>query len=201
MISHLQEGNVITWSSFCHRCGNQIVKSILVLTVPLATASNLIVLHDQGGVPVAPFFAPFEDESYENDHLIYEPTFRPDQPLKHFSEADMLPVVTLSLSDKVLGPSQLDRINQQLNLPSYVTPFFVLGVDHLSMQWLQARLPQLVDMGAVGLVVNVATVSELERLRSIAPGVELRPTPGDMLREQFLLPGYPVLISSNGLEQ
>lgn len=172
-----------------------------VVAMPWATASSLIVIHDQGGVSVAPFFAPFEDESYEDDHLIYEPTFRPNQPLKPFSESDMLPVITTSLSATLIDPAQLHQISQQLNLPGFITPFFVLGDDRLSMQWLQARLPYLVDMGAVGLIVNVTEVSALERLRAIAPGLEMRPTPGDTLREQFWLPGYPVLITSQGIEQ
>lgn len=171
------------------------------VAMPWATASSLIVIHDQGGVSVAPFFAPFEDESYEDDHLIYEPTFKPDQPLKPFSESDMLPVVTESLSATLIDTAQLHQISQQLNLPDFITPFFVIGDDRLSMQWLQARLPYLVDMGAVGLIVNVTEVSALESLRAIAPGLEMRPTHGDTLKEQFLLPGYPVLISSQGIEQ
>lgn len=174
---------------------------IATMVTSVVSASGLVVIKDQGGVSVEPFFAPFEDESYEDDHLIYEPTLKPDQPLKPFSESDMLPVMTASLTARLLSPASLDHVNQQLVLPHSMTPFFVLGVDRLSMDWLKARLPYLRDMGAVGLIVNVENAAELARLRSIAPGIELRATPGDTLREQFLLPGYPVLISSQGVEQ
>lgn len=163
--------------------------------------TGLVILEDRGGISIAPFFAPFEDGEYENENLIYEPTLRPDQPIKPFSEQDMLPVVTRSLSPRLMSADELDRLSQTLVLPDYISPFFVLGTDELSMEWLDARAPFLAEMGAVGIVVNVQTQAELEQLRQLAPGIEMRPTHGDAFADQLRLPGYPILISSTGLEQ
>ena len=174
-------------------------------SVAVSAGSKLKVLSDRGGVPIEPYFAPFQDDhdddEYENDTLIYEPSFRADQEIS-FSESQMLPIKTESMSAKlILDQSELDSLNSTLNIPSHITPFFIVGFDQLSMAWLEQRLSFLVEMGAVGLVVNVYDVEELMHLRALAPGIELRPVHGELITERFGLSIYPVLISGAGIEQ
>ncbi len=156
----------------------------------LAERPALEVLADHGGEPARPYFVAIgmaevpEKEGYAPD---------PRAPVP-FSEADMLPVTS-----KRLSPGEVRM--RPLELPSRMTPFFLVGDDALSLRWLETRGEVLRELNAVGLIVEVATQKGLERLREAAPGLELRPTPGDDLAGRLGLAHYPVLVTAQGLEQ
>lgn len=156
----------------------------------LVERPSLEVLADHGGEPARPYFVAIgmagipEEEGYAPD---------PHAPVP-FSEADMLPVTSERLS-----PGEVRF--RPLELPSRMTPFFLVGDDALSLRWLETRRAILRELNAVGLVVEVATDEGLQRLREAAPGLELRPTPGDDLAGRLGLAHYPVLVTAQGLEQ
>ncbi|WP_416139111.1 integrating conjugative element protein [Halomonas sp. HK25] len=156
----------------------------------LAERPSLEVLADYGGEPARPYFVAIgmaevpEAEGYAPD---------PRAPVK-FGETDMLPVTSERLS-----PGEVRF--RPLELPSRMTPFFLVGDDALSLRWLEARREVLRELNAVGLVIEVDTVEGLQRLREAAPGLELRPTPGDDLAGRLGLAHYPVLVTPQGLEQ
>lgn len=151
---------------------------------------SLRVLADHGGKPARPYYVAIgladvsEEEGYVPD---------PRSPVM-FGEADMLPVTSERLS-----PGQVEA--RRLDLPSRMSPFFLVGDDPLSLRWLEARVEILSEINAVGLVIEVATLAGLQRLREAAPGLELRPTPGDDLAGRLELEHYPVLVIPRGLEQ
>jgi len=156
----------------------------------LVERPSLEVLADHGGEPARPYFVAIgmagipEEEGYAPDPRAPAP----------FGEADMLPVTSERLS-----PGEVRF--RPLELPSRMTPFFLVGDDPLSLRWLETRGAILRELNAVGLVVEVATDEGLQRLREAAPGLELRPTPGDDLAGRLGLAHYPVLVTAQGLEQ
>lgn len=156
----------------------------------LAERPSLKVLADHGGEPARPYFVAIgmagipEKEGYAPDPRAPAP----------FDEADMLPVTSERLS-----PGEVRF--RPLELPSRMTPFFLVGDDRLSLRWLETRREILRELNAVGLVVEVDTAEGLQRLREAAPGLELRPTPGDDLAGRLGLAHYPVLVTAQGLEQ
>ncbi|MBT2375322.1 integrating conjugative element protein [Pseudomonas fluorescens] len=110
-----------------------------------------------------------------------------------YSEADMLPVKTITLSPGKVA----SRPMATPGLPA----LFLIGDDPLSRAWLQRRLPALQQLKAVGLVVQVASVEQLERLRAMAPGLSLYPASADDLAQRLTLSHYPVLITATAIEQ
>jgi integrating conjugative element protein (TIGR03765 family) len=110
-----------------------------------------------------------------------------------YSEADMLPVRTTALSPG----SVASRRQAAPGMPA----LFLIGDDPLSQAWLKRRLPVLQQLKAVGLVVQVKSVSDLERLRALAPGVSLYPASADDLGQRLKLSHYPVLITATAIEQ
>ena len=156
----------------------------------LVERPTLQVLADHGGEPARPYFVAIGMAEVPEDEG-YVPDTRAPVP---FGEADMLPVTSERLSPGEVG-------FRPLELPSRMSPFFLVGDDPLSLRWLEARGEILRELNAVGLVVEVATVEGLQRLREVTPGLELRPTPGDDLAGRLGLAHYPVLVTSQGLEQ
>lgn len=110
-----------------------------------------------------------------------------------YSEADMLPVRSVTLTPGTVQP----RVQAASGLPA----LFLIGDDPRSRAWLQQRLPVLQRLKAVGLVVQVETVSGLEQLRRAAPGVSLFPSAADDLAQRLGVQHYPVLITATAIEQ
>ena len=110
-----------------------------------------------------------------------------------YSEADMLPVHTPALS-----PGTLSSRRQAIpGMPA----LFLIGDDPLSHAWLKRRLVVLQQLKAVGLVIQVKSAADLDRLRGLAPGVKLYPASADDLAKRLNLTHYPVLITSTAIEQ
>jgi integrating conjugative element protein (TIGR03765 family) len=124
---------------------------------------------------------------------VFASASEPRLPTSPYSEADMLPVRTASLSPGTVA----SRRQTTPNMPA----LFLIGDDPLSQAWLKRRLPVLQQLKAVGLVVQVKSVSDLERLRALAPGVSLYPASADDLAQRLNLSHYPVLITATAIEQ
>ncbi|WOA33470.1 integrating conjugative element protein [Alloalcanivorax xenomutans] len=155
--------------------------------------SPLTVVADDGGQPARPYYVAIGAAQVDEEDGFVAAT--PDTVLNRAAtEADMLPVVSERLSVGPVTP-------RTLSLPPGTTPFFLIGTDPDSVRWLTQRRERLVELRAVGMVVNVATAEDLAALREQAPDLELRPIPGDDLAARFDLAHYPVLITPTRLEQ
>ncbi|WP_122339483.1 integrating conjugative element protein [Pseudomonas caricapapayae] len=147
----------------------------------------LKVVDDAGGSSAEPYYEQLNPEPDTSQ----EPKARPHSgPV---TEADMLPILSPSIS-----PGQV--LSRQINAPG-LRPFFIVGDDDLSRAWLVSRKDALVAMGAVGMVVNVQTVNELQTLRQLGTGLTMLPTPGGDVAKRLALDHYPALVTSQSIEQ
>lgn len=163
---------------------------LFLLSILLGCSSvnaELRVIADLGGESAVRFYEPIQ------------PVHTPDAPVhpnavpSTIREENMLPVVSHQLSVGKVQP-------RQFNLPG-AAPMFLLGADDYSRQWLAQNKEKLASVSAVGLVINVQTLSELRALRAIAPELELLPAPADTLSERLGIHHYPVIISAEGISQ
>ncbi|EBF8126981.1 integrating conjugative element protein [Salmonella enterica subsp. enterica] len=117
----------------------------------------------------------------------------PAVPMQALDEARLLPVITHNLH-----PGQQPRL--ALSLPG-MTPLFLIGDDPQSAEWLRQRREALKALHATGLVINVATLAQLNSLRAIAPELTLLPVSADDMAKHLPITAYPVLITDKGLAQ
>jgi len=166
--------------------------ALLTIAPVLHAAEPLIVVQNLGGVSALPYYEALNLQSRHVDAL--PPNIMvPQAPTTPISEADMLPVHSAKLT-----PGTVTR--RTIDAPG-LRPFFVVGDDEISADWLRRHAASLRERGAVGLVVNVETVQALNRLRALIPDVPLSPVSGDDLAERLGLRHYPVLITATGIEQ
>src|SRR5690606_27890642 len=97
----------------------------------------------------------------------------PAIPTQRFSEADMLPVRSALLTPGTVG-------RREIHAPG-LRPLFLVGDDQRSRAWLRHRADALLELGAIGLVVNVESPNGLAELRRLAPGLTLSPVSADDL--------------------
>lgn len=108
-------------------------------------------------------------------------------------EAWILPV-----SSSRLSPGQITP--RALNMPS-LRPFFLVGEDPQSLDWLRQHATELQEMGAAGLAIEVADTEALARIRAAASGITILPVNGNDIATRLQIEHYPVLITATSLEQ
>jgi len=166
------------------------VLSMMIAPV-LHAGEPLIVVQDLGGVSALPYYEVLNLQQRTNAPPPNTPI--PPAPATPVSEADMLPVRSSKLT-----PGTVER--RTIEAPG-LRPFFIIGDDKISADWLRRHAASLRERGAVGLVVNVETIQALNHLRTLVPDVLLSPVPADDLAERLRLIHYPALITTTGIEQ
>ena len=88
------------------------------------------------------------------------------------------------------------RVGEPYELPMQhlAAPFFVIGMDPISLRWLEQQIEHL--HGAVGIVVESTDRGRFDALKRevAARGVTLEAMPGDSLVKLYGLTHYPVLL-------
>ncbi|WP_024910508.1 PFL_4695 family integrating conjugative element protein [Chania multitudinisentens] len=158
--------------------------SALALGVASFTVqAELTVIADLGGQSTSAYF-----EGINNQGAVAEAP----------GERSMSPVTGLPVTTPELTPGKV--VARTLSLPG-MRPMFLIGDDDLSRRWLSLRRDTLVQLNAVGLVVNVASEVAFNDLKKQADGMELLPVSGSDLAKRLGLSHYPVLLTEKGLEQ
>lgn len=154
-----------------------------------SAAQELTVIFDNGETrPLAEFLGPLQSTKRE-------PLLRPGAK-PHLGAADLerlLPIRSVGLTPGRVIARSLER--------PFARPFFLVGSDVTSQQWLARHRTQLIDIGAVGLLVEAATVEDMERMASIADGLSMTPASGSDIARALGVAHYPVALSHGRLWQ
>jgi integrating conjugative element protein (TIGR03765 family) len=183
-MSPIREGKSIMKLSHRYVC------VALLGLVRIASAQDLIVVGDGGGVSALPYYRAL---NLLPDTPTAVTPAAPATPHAPYREADLLPVHSAYLTPGRVAP-------RTLRAPS-LSPFFLIGDDAPSRAWLHARGDTLRTLDAIGLVVNVSSAQALAALRRDAPGLTLVPASGDDIAIRLNLSHYPVLVTATDIEQ
>lgn len=80
-------------------------------------------------------------------------------------------------------------------------PFFLVGSDPLSLQWLATHRETLKSLGAVGMLVQAETEEDVQHVANVAQGLSISLGSGTDLAAALGIQRYPVLITREGLRQ
>jgi len=139
---------------------------------------ELTVLEDRGGQSV---------ESY-----------MPKRLKKDFSLPTMsrYPVKTSSMTVGRVTESEAKDIPYQVAS----RPLFIIGYDPVSIDWLKKNTRLLIEKKAVGMVVNVNSKKQMQKLRQVAGGkVLMQPVQGDDIAKNLGIKHYPFYMSNEGV--
>jgi len=166
------------------------VLSMMIAPV-LHAGEPLIVVQDLGGTSALPYYEALNLQPRTSTQPPNIPI--PPAPATPASETDMLPVRSTKLTP--------GKVNRRAIEAQGLRPFFIIGDDKISADWLRRHAASLRERGAIGLVVNVETVQALNHLRTLAPDIPLSPVSADDLAKRLGLVHYPALITATGIEQ
>jgi len=160
----------------------------------LATVAraDLEVIYDNGATrPLAPFLEAFGETPPP------KPVVKQGTDLGAADVSGLLPIRSPGLA-----PGPVPR--RPLRLPNSATiarPFFLIGSDPASRDWLTKHRDQLKELGAVGMLVQAESAEDLEIIARIADGLPILPAPASDIGRALGIKHFPVLISRRGIEQ
>ncbi|MCP4063883.1 integrating conjugative element protein [Marinobacter adhaerens] len=150
---------------------------------------ELEVIGDFGGQSAKPFLPSGSDFKEQLQKL------KDERRGKRFLVSN-LPVSSPSLTVGRVGPQEAAGIRYDM----LSRPMFIIGYDTVSINWLKQNRRFLKEKRAIGLVVNVATVEEMNHLQSVAgEGVLLQATNGEQMAKAIKLRHYPFFVDKNGV--
>ncbi|GEM_PF-1971235 len=142
----------------------------------------LQIIHDSGrGVPMAPYLAQLAGDADDPGALSGVP----------------FPFVSRRLRGGVL---QVE--GTAVFRPEWLTEaVFVVAADDVSFRWLAFNHARLVQMKAVGVVVQAGTAAAYQVMQRLARPMRLAPDSGEWMSERLAAAGagvYPVLVQTDG---
>ena len=162
----------------------------ICLLIPLVARAELIVIYDSGKTqPIAPLLEPFES----TDEI---PPQSPGTIKPNLGAAD--PRALLPIRSPGLTPGLVQARSH--NRP-FARPFFLIGSDARSRQWLRHHRDRLKEIGAIGMLVQAETLDDLRTIAQLADGLSILPASASDIAKALGITRYPVLISAHGLEQ
>lgn len=154
--------------------------------------AELEVIYDSGATrPLAPFLEIFGESP---------PPSAVPRPTGDLGAADVSRL--LPIRSPGLTPGRV--IRRQLNVPHaglVSRPFFLIGSDSGSIQWVTTHRDRLKAFGAVGMLVQAETVEDLKAIARIAKGLSILPASASDIARALGIEHYPILISRRGIEQ
>jgi integrating conjugative element protein (TIGR03765 family) len=166
-------------------------RSILAVTLCLvagtSVAEPLTVIFDNGQTrPLAEFLAPLA-------HIKRERTSESSPNLGAADLEQLLPIRSQGLS-----PGTVQVRKHQV---PFARPFFLIGSDSWSQEWLAEHRQRLLDIGAVGLLVDAASIEDLQAIASIADGLPITPAAGSDIAKALGVTHYPFAVSDGRIWQ
>ncbi len=164
--------------------------TVACVLVPVMARADVTVIYDSGNArPIAPFLEVFEsaDENPQQSPVPTRPQLGAADP-----EA-WLPIQSPGLTPGPVQARSHDR--------PFARPFFLIGSDVRSRQWLQDHRDRLKEIGAVGMLVQARTLDDLRTMAELADGLSIMPATASDIAKALGISHYPVLISAHGIEQ
>lgn len=168
--------------------------------------AELTVLYDNSQTrPLAPLLEPLlADDSPSSGPTVSSTLDPSSNPLSSDGPADLrnlLPVRSpgLTVGDiagSALRPEVLTRLAQ-----GNPRPFFLIGSDATSLRWLASHRDVLEDLGAVGMLIQAETETDVRRVAEVAQGLSITLGSGSDLAAALGIDRYPVLITPDGIRQ
>lgn len=156
--------------------------AILLMSVAWSVDAEPVVLADFGGKPTE--FAKMK---------IAAENFRAPAAPKLIAKPSQFPLFSKRLSVGVV-----ENHKHQFKV---VKPVFITGVDHLSLEWLRANQEHLREIGSKGIVTNIASSGDFEKLKALFPELNFSAVPVEQIAEDYGLTHYPVLIDKEDIRQ
>lgn len=177
---------------------------LLAIGAGSSALADLTVIYDSGqSQPLSPLLGPLQaDKTPATDPAkASDPNRSSKSMLGPAALSNLLPLRSPGLevgdsADSSLNPEVLTQLAQ-----GNPRPFFLIGSDAVSLQWLAYHRDTLRSLGAVGMLVQADTEADVRRVADVAQGLSITLGSGSDLAAALGIDRYPVLIMADGIRQ
>lgn len=85
--------------------------------------------------------------------------------------------------------------------PRVTNPIAFIGYQKFSIEWMDANYDYLVSTASTVILVEARNPDDVVRIKKRYPKLRITPQNGTYYQSEFGLPGYPVLITNQGIYQ
>ena len=160
-----------------------------MLLLPVLAWAEVTVIFDNGHTRS---LAPYLEILESSERSAIQPTTN-DPRLGAAEIQALLPIRSPGLSP---GPVQSRAHNRP-----FARPFFLIGSDPKSRQWLITHRERLKAIGAVGMLVQADTLEDLQATARLSAGLPIMPASAADIATALGISHYPVLVTAQGIEQ
>ncbi len=174
----------------------------LLLVLPMSAVAQLRVIYDSGQTrPIAPFLQAIQKVESRPTQIKAAYPLTASRQLGPAQIGNLLPIRSPELSPgAILTKTASQDAFKRLALGN-ARPFFLVGSDALSHHWLKSRRAELLKLGAVGMLVQAETEADVLRIAELGQGLPITLGSATDIATALGIVHYPVLISSQGIEQ
>lgn len=175
---------------------------LLAIVGGSSALADLTVIYDSGKTqPLSRLLGPLQADEMSSTDSVEETN--PDRSLRSMLGpavlGNLLPLRSPGLKvsdngDSPLNPEVLTRLAQ-----GNPRPFFLIGSDAVSLQWLAYHRDTLRSLGAVGMLVQADTEADVRQVAKVAQGLSITLGSGSDLAAALGIRHYPVLITRDGI--
>ncbi len=177
---------------------------VLGLVMNYSVLAELAVIYDSGQTrSLAPLLSPLLSKKTQSTAPAESSDHNPSSTslLGPATLGNLLPIRSPGLvvgdtADSQLSPEALARLAQ-----GNPRPFFLIGSDAVSVQWLATHHDTLRALGAVGMLVQADTEADVRRVAEVAQDLSVTLGSGSDLATALGIHHYPVLITRDGIRQ
>ena len=163
-----------------------------MLMMPVLAWAKVTVIFDNGHTrSLVPYLEILEIPG-PRERVTHSPPSHPPIPGVAAMQT-LLPIRSLGLSP---GP-----VPSRAHHRPFARPFFLIGSDTRSRQWLITHRQRLKAIGAVGMLVQADTREDLQVTAYLSGGLPIMPASATDIANVLGISHYPVLVSSQGIEQ
>jgi len=175
---------------------------LLSLSMSANALAQLTVLYDSGQTqPLAPLLEPLLADQTPSSGPAESTTLNPSSSYGTAALRNLLPVRSPGLAVGDIAGSDLHPEVRTRLAQGNPRPFFLIGADAVSLQWMASHRETLKRLGAVGMLVQAETEADVEQVAEVAQGLSITLGSGNDLAVALGIDRYPVLITPDGLRQ
>ena len=168
----------------------------------VSAIAELTVIHDTGHTkPIAPLLKPFVSDQGLSDHPGTAADSTDQKVLDGATLSNLLPVRSPGLLVGDLAGRQLEPDVRARLAQGNPRPFFLIGSDRVSLEWLATHRDALQSLGAVGMLVQADTEQDVRHVAEISQGLSITIGSGSDVAGALGVDRYPVLITRDGITQ
>ena len=174
----------------------------LLLALPNSVSAALTVIYDSGQThPIAPYLKSMQQLESRSSRVNAGNPINEIERLGPAQIGNLLPIRSPELAPGAISASTASQEALNRLALGHARPFFLVGSDVLSQRWLIARKLELLRLGAVGMLVQAETETDVRRMAELAQGLPMTLGSATDIGKALGIAHYPVLISSGGIEQ